>query len=123
MPSGLRLIGNEAEQAVAAYLERQGYTIVARNYLVRCGELDIVARKGSVLVFVEVKSRQASYFPISDVITASKQKKIIKAAQYFMLEHKITRMAARFDVAFAHMQNGTWHIDYRDRAFEPEEYI
>lgn len=54
--------GHDAEQMVVDYLLQQGYTICARNYAIKAGEIDIIARKAEVIAFVEVKMRARRYF-------------------------------------------------------------
>jgi putative endonuclease len=53
----------EAEENAARYLKKKGYRIIDRNYRTRFGEIDIIARYGEYLVFVEVKSGKSEYFP------------------------------------------------------------
>lgn len=122
MSNERKAFGSAAEQAVGAYLEEQGFTVIAYNYFARVGELDLVARKNELIVFVEVKARKSSYFPLSSVITSSKQRKIIQAAQFFIIDKKLTQTVWRFDVAFVHFIDEKWFVDYRPHAFEPEGF-
>ena len=69
-------LGNAGEQAVASYLEEKGFTVHQCNFATRRGEVDVIAGKDDLLVFVEVKTRQNEYFPLSQLITRSKQKRI-----------------------------------------------
>ena len=92
-------LGNAGEELVAAYLTQQGFTVVARNFRVKEGELDIVALKDELLICVEVKTRSTIYFATSEVITRSKQKKIVTAAKYFRALHGYLAKGVRFDVA------------------------
>ena len=110
-----RTLGNLGEQLVVDYLEKQGFSIVARNFRVKEGELDIVAMKKELLACVEVKTRSNIYFTTSSVITPSKQKKIITAAKYFKAYHGYIDKIVRFDVALVEYQSGT--ITYIDNAF------
>ncbi len=90
--------GGFGEEAAARYLEQKGYAILARNYRVRGGELDIVARDGPVLVFVEVKQRRdADFAPAADAVDAFKRKRLLRAAQGYLDEHRETA-PARVDV-------------------------
>jgi len=61
MPTPKRQLGDRGEQAATAYLEQCGYTIVTRNWRCRYGEIDLVARDGEQLVFVEVRTRRDRY--------------------------------------------------------------
>ena len=93
--------GRQGEHLAAAYLEQQGYEILARNWRapqVR-NELDLVARDGQTIVFVEVKSARTSRFgdPLAWV-TPRKQAAIIRAAQAYVLGHDLSDCELRFDV-------------------------
>lgn len=77
--------GGEAEHGAARFLERQGLTIVARNYRTRLGEIDLVAMEGEVLVFVEVRMRSSARFGgAAESITPRKQSRIAAAAGHFL---------------------------------------
>lgn len=69
---------------VACDLERKGWTVLARNYCCRFGELDIVAQKDGVLAFVEVKLRRGSSLPCRAFVTAEKQRKLRTAAELYL---------------------------------------
>jgi putative endonuclease len=74
-----------AESLAAQYLEAQGLTLAARNYRCRFGEIDIVAREGDTLVFVEVRRRRSEAFGgAAESITAAKRLRIIKAARHYL---------------------------------------
>ena len=101
--------GQEAEDAAARYLERQGLVIVHRNYRTRLGEIDLVARDGPVLVFVEVRRRAPSRFGgAAASITNAKRRRIVAAARHFLL--RLGREPrCRFDVvALEGCEIGQW---------------
>lgn len=78
-------LGVAAEKAAADYLVRAGLKIVARNWRCRHGELDIVAREGATLVFVEVRQRSSSEFGgAAASIGAAKRAKLVAAAQAYL---------------------------------------
>jgi putative endonuclease len=81
-------IGEEAEKKASSFLQKEGYTILVRNFHSKFGEIDIVARKEDILHFCEVKYSQ-SYDPIVR-ITPSKMAKIIKTIDYYFLKTKIS---------------------------------
>lgn len=97
-----RLLGLDREEAAAEYLRGQGYEVLARNYHCRFAELDIVARDGAYLCFVEVKYRESDrYEAPQGVVSIRKQGKICRGALFFMREHRILPdMPIRFDVVF-----------------------
>lgn len=94
-----REIGDVGEEATANFLLKNGYEILKRNYTVRGGEVDIIAKKNDVIAFVEVKTRGKN--PIvtgENAITNSKKQLIIKTAERFLLTLN-KPCNCRFDVA------------------------
>lgn len=90
--------GGEAEEQAARFLARQGLDIVARNYRTRFGEIDLVAREGATLVFVEVRMRSSERFGgAAASIDSGKRNRIAAAARQFLarLAHE---PPCRFDV-------------------------
>src|SRR5690349_18554241 len=94
-----QVAGIQGEEFVAQQLVRAGYTIHARNYRKMYGEIDLIAEKGSVIAFVEVKFRKKNFIHPAELIPPSKQSKIIKTALSFLSEHNFAQKIARFDVA------------------------
>ena len=89
--------GASAEALAARYLEAQGLAIVARNVRCRHGEIDLVARDGGTLVFVEVRLRRSSAFGgAAESITAAKRARLVAAARYYLLRLPATP-PCRFD--------------------------
>lgn len=78
--------GLSAESRAAAYLIAKGYRIVARRFKSPGGEIDIVARRRGVLVFVEVKARNR-YDDAAEAVTARQQHRIVTAAEYWLAAH------------------------------------
>jgi putative endonuclease len=77
--------GAEAEVLAAAFLEQRGLIIVERNFRRRCGELDLVARDGGTLVFVEVRLRRGNAFGgAAASITAAKRTRLVRAASLYL---------------------------------------
>lgn len=88
--------GAAAEQLAADYLQRQGLTLLERNFRVRGGEIDLICRDGRATVFVEVRLRSRSDFGgAAASITAAKQARLILAARHWLLRHGET--PCRFD--------------------------
>ncbi len=95
-----RTIGSAYEQVAAAFLESRGYRILELNYRNRYGEIDIIARDGQYLVFVEVKYRKdlSEGLP-AQAVNYNKQRKITKVAMYYCSGHNISEYEPmRFDV-------------------------
>ena len=93
-------LGPAGEAFAAAWLERHGYSIITRNWRTRTGEIDIIAEKDGILVFVEVKTLPHTPLEDLDIIVGNrKQQRICKTAKYFLLTHrKYNKMHIRFDV-------------------------
>lgn len=79
-------IGTAAEELALAYLLRQGLTLVARNFNSRFGEIDLIMCANGEYVFVEVKLRRRGINHAIESINYSKQQKLVKAAQYFLVQ-------------------------------------
>lgn len=89
--------GEQAEALAAAFVEERGLHIVARNYRCRHGELDLVARDGDTLVFIEVRRRTGNSFGgAAASINAAKRQKLLKAARHYLAELSAPP-ACRFD--------------------------
>ncbi|MHB1025651.1 MAG: YraN family protein [Desulfobacteria bacterium] len=99
-PEGRRAQGDAAEELACRHLDRSGFTIVERNYRTKVGEIDIVARTGDVLVFVEVRSLEAPDFGTpEESVTPAKRRRIVAAArQYLTNVPPSSWREARFDV-------------------------
>jgi putative endonuclease len=90
--------GKHAEELAARFLERHGLVILARNFRCRGGELDLVCRDRKSLVFVEVRLRRnAAYGGAGASVTASKQRRIVLAAQHYLAAHARAESNCRFD--------------------------
>lgn len=77
--------GNQGEEIAFEYLKKQGYRILERNYRIRGGEIDIVAREGETLVFIEVKTRYSHDFgPPVEAMTFWKIKALLKTARFYI---------------------------------------
>lgn len=94
-----RSVGTTYEKVAGEYLQSLGYEILEYNYRCRQGEVDIVARQGEYLVFVEVKYRRTDHMgqPL-EAITFTKQKKICRCARQYLYQHRMTDVSVRFDV-------------------------
>ena len=121
--------GNFIETQAAAYLSREGYEIVARNYAYQGGELDIVAKDGETVVFVEVKSvwNNQQGNPAARV-NATKQRKIWKTACHFLHTQKEVApkgfdQPCRFDVLSARVYQKPLHFLHSKNAFEGTQVI
>jgi len=90
-----KLFGDRSENLATMFLEQEGYLIVERNYFARkLGEIDIIAQKGEVLHFIEVKAGRAEFDPVYNV-TPAKLRKVINSAHYYM---KIKQLDMAFSI-------------------------
>jgi putative endonuclease len=117
--SSTKQFGLDGESLVCDWMQKQGFTILARNYRTAQGEIDIIARIQSTIVFVEVKTRRHTYFALSDIIVPRKQKSIIDAARRYCAQKPMANVNYRFDVAFV-QGNNAQSITYIPNAFAPE---
>ena len=86
---GKKETGNAGEDKAASYLIKKGYEIIQRNYRTRRGEIDIIAKKEELLVFVEVKTLpNGNAELLSHVLDQRKQNRIIKTAKCFLAIHR-----------------------------------
>lgn len=92
-------LGKTGEDQACRFLRKKGYSIVQTNYRTRCGEIDIIAKQGPILVFIEVKTRRSTSFgsPLL-AVTAKKQRQISMVAQEYLSKNKLFESDARFDV-------------------------
>ena len=117
--SKLRARGNIGEDAVCSFLVRHGYEIADRNFTVKGGEIDIIAKKNATLCFVEVKTRgEAPLAEGEEAVTPAKRRHIIMAAQRY-LDITEGEYDCRFDVAVVTLKENTVsHLKYYVKAFD-----
>src|SRR4030042_129522 len=101
LPPGRKEKGRRGEALAAAFLQRQGFTILRRRYRTRYGEVDLIAREGAVLCFIEVKTRSDPGFGLPiEAVTRSKMKRLALCAQTFVARKKLEEPPLRFDGGF-----------------------
>ena len=118
------LLGQEGEQLAANYLLEEGYQILERNYRYHRNEIDIIARHGHTLCFVEVKTRLSSAKgDPAEAVTLQKQHEIIKAARAYLALSGQWECDCRFDVVAIRVQHmekkriSSFFIDHYPDAF------
>lgn len=113
--------GDAGEQLASEYLTRLGFKIVARQQSSRIGEIDLIARDGDTIVFVEVKTRKSmSAGHPAEAVTAQKQRQITRAALAYLKGHGLLECRVRFDVVAIVLPSGdgTPQISHYRDAFE-----
>ncbi len=108
-----RSLGNEKEELAAHYLTEQGAQILEKNFYFHGGELDIVAKDGEYLCFIEVKYRKSrAYGSPEEAVTPAKQRRIVQGAKVFLYRnHYPSEVPCRFDVISIYNDEITWIRD------------
>lgn len=110
--------GQRAETMAVRYLKKCGYKILERNYRNRNGEIDIIAREGETLVFVEVKARSSERFGSAKAaVTDHKQRQVSKVALGYLKMTAQSGVKARFDVVTVNRREGRHAIHLIRNAF------
>lgn len=117
---GSYLLGKRGEEDAVAFLKQKGYSVIARNYRFQRAEIDLIARKGDILVIVEVKTRSGT--PLDNVLEAvnrRKRERLIRAADHFIISNEL-QVEARFDIIWitrdgqcqklVHIENAFYHF-------------
>ena len=111
-------LGELGETLACDELRRRGYAILERRYRTRYGEIDIVARDGDVLVFVEVKARVGSAFGTgAEAVTRFKQRRVARMAADFLVRRRLSDRPCRFDVVSVAVGDGVPRIEVIAGAF------
>lgn len=102
-----RLFGNRGERVAARFLKKLGYRILARQARSKVGELDLIARDGETIVFVEVKTRSShSAGHPAEAVGYQKQKQLTRAALFWLKQRNLLDHSCRFDVIAVTWQDG-----------------
>ena len=113
--------GKLGEDLACEELQKRGYAIVERRFRTRCGELDIVARDGDVLVFVEVKARSGGGFGSPfDAVTRQKRQRLSAMAESYLCHKRLNGVACRFDVVSIRQSRDGHTVELVRGAFDME---
>ncbi len=120
MRKSSRKKGKEAEDIAAKYLLSRGFEIVERNFTIRGGEIDIIAREGDTLVFVEVKSSRIPLFDPIEQMTCRKISFLKRAAEIYLFRKGwLDRVNCRFDVITVKFKpDGEVEVKHLKNAFD-----
>jgi|SRR5437867_1580911 len=114
-----QVLGKLGEDLACHELRRRGYAILARRYRRRGGELDIIARDGQTVVFVEVKTREGCEFGAGgESVTALKRRRMANIALDYLSRNRLTESPCRFDVVSIDMSDGGPRIELYQNAFD-----
>lgn len=121
MSRARQTLGKIGEDLACRELERRGYVIVDQRYRRRGGELDIVARDGRTLVFVEVKAREGLAFGGgAEAIGRVKRRRLVGVALDYMARHRLVDCPCRFDVVSILVGSGEPLVEVYQNAFDAE---
>lgn len=102
-----KLVGRYGEEIAAAFLRKKGYTILASGYSCRSGEIDLIAQKGDVVAFVEVKTRKSQrYLPASAAVDREKERRILETADHWIAANE-SRAQFSFDIIEVYTEDKT----------------
>lgn len=108
-------VGTAGEERSCQYLLENGYKIIQRNFRIASGEIDIIAEKNEILIFIEVKTLpNATSDMLQKVLNHEKQKRIVKTAKRFLINHReYINSYLRFDVIIVDMPGlpPVYHIE------------
>ena len=112
--------GRAAEQFAARHLESRGCQILAERYRCRFGEIDIIAKEGSCVAFVEVKARRRLEFgEPSQAVDWNKRRRLIATARHFLRRQGSPGSSCRFDVVSVRIRDGRASATWLRDAFRP----
>jgi putative endonuclease len=113
-------LGDRGENIAARELRNKGYKIIVRNFRCDMGEIDIIARDGTTLVFVEVKTRVDDVPSPQEQVNDAKQHQVTKAAKFYLTRYGVPQPPARFDVIAIVWPTGrSPQITHIENAFGP----
>jgi putative endonuclease len=113
------VLGKIGEDLACRELTRRGYEILARRYRRRGGELDVVARDGRTIVFVEVKARESLDFGAGgEAVTALKRRRMAAVALDYLARNHLTECPCRFDVVALDLRGAEPAIEVYQNAFD-----
>ena len=109
--------GQKGEKLAKEYLQDKGYCIIETNFWQKFGEIDIIALKDDILVFVEVRTKTSRNFgTAAESITNTKKQKIKRVAQYYLATQRID-LAYCFDVVTVFLDKKSVEIEHYENAF------
>ena len=114
-------IGEFGEGISESYLKNSGYKILEKNFKCKCGEIDLIASNDGCICFIEVKTRYGTNFGMpSESVIFSKQHKINKTAQVYILRKNINNWNFRFDVieVILNSDNNEFSVNHIKDAFQ-----
>lgn len=113
-------VGKDGESIAAAYLLREGYELLENNWRYRKAEIDLIARQGDTLVFIEVKTRKNTFFSDPELAVDQKKQNLITNAAMVYMERIGHEWEVRFDIiAVIYESEDSFDIRHYEDAFFP----
>ena len=110
-------LGKEGEKLAAAFLEKNGYTILEKNWTFQKAEIDIIAQKDQILAVVEVKTRSSIDFGLpQDFVKPKKIQMLVKAVNEYVLQNELD-VEVRFDIIAIHKEGNQFKMEHLEDAF------
>lgn len=114
-------LGKLGEELALKKVKRLGYKCIARNYRCALGEIDLIAKDGDCLVFIEIKTRRGrSLGSIKEVIDKRKKRQLSKVALAYLKSNNYCDVKSRFDVVAISLNQGKEQIEVIQNAFDLE---
>lgn len=105
--------GKQGEEVVCKYLEKNNYIILDKNFNIRTGEIDIIAKDKNEIVFIEVKTRTNNRYGMPvEAVTEEKLKKIYRTAEYYIHKRNLYNISARIDVVEVFINENKYYIKH-----------
>ena len=112
-------VGMQGQQEAEAFLLASGYSILEKNYRIRTGEVDLIARHGNYVIFIEVKFRKGFKFGYPrESVGRVKQSRIIRTALHYISTHNLSSHDFRFDVIEVLSDGGQVQVNHIENAFD-----
>lgn len=109
--------GKQGEAEAVRYLQEKGYELLARNYRYQHAEIDLIAQKGKLLVFIEVKTRtNVSYGNPEEFVNYTKARLVMKAAEHYIFDHNWA-FDVRFDIVAVTLASNEIRVKHIEDAF------
>ena len=105
--------GQLAENHAVLFLKNRGYSVIAQNWKVKIGELDIIAQKDKILVFIEVKALTTEEYYPEDHVDYRKSRKLVQLAELFLAKHPVSSYDYRIDVIAVQLNLQTRRLSIR----------
>lgn len=112
-------LGRFGEELALKKIKRLGYKKIIRNYRCPLGEVDLIARDGDTLVFIEIKTRRGkSIYYAKEAVDAKKKRQLSKVALAYMKSNNCCEAEARFDVVAVNVDGRRTQVEVIQNAFE-----